>query len=446
MSLSDRRLSRRSFLGGLLATSSLPLWAQSVPTNPDVVIIGAGSAGLSAARTLISAGVSVVVVEADHRVGGRAFTESRTFGVPIDHGCSWVTGGSYLPYVDMAEEWGFDLLGHRGVGESVYVDGKPATSAELRKYDQAWGRISRAINGAAQDGHDVAASSVIPADLDFAGLPQTWIGPMDWGVDFSDLSTMDYYQFGNTVYNYMIKQGYGALVTQMGSGVPVRLGVAATGINWGKDGVAVETSNGTIKARVCIVTVSSGVLNAGSIKFTPELPEWKQEAISHLPMGLLAKIFLQFDGERFGLRANRWLSYWVPNDMPAEACYFLTWPFQFDLMVGFFGGQFGWDLSAEGEPAAIDFALNELVKILGSDVRKHFVKGFLTRWDSHPFVRGAYSAARPGHYDARIHLARSIHQRLYFAGEATSPNYPALCGGAYITGETAAREVIAAIA
>ena len=433
-------------MGGLLASTSLPLWAQSTPVNPDVVVIGAGSAGLAAARTLIAAGISVVVVEADKRIGGRAYTESGTFGVPIDHGCSWVTGGEYLPYIDMAEDWGFDLFAHRGAGETLYVDGQRASKAQRRQYDRAWGRITGAIKDAAAAGRDVAASSVIPADIEFAGLPQTWIGPMDWGVDFKDLSTMDYYQFGYTVYNYMIKQGYGALVAQMGSDIPVKLGVAATRINWDSHGVAVETSAGTIKAKACIVTVSSGVLNAGVIKFAPELPLWKQEAISHLPMGLLAKVFLQFDGEKFGLAANRWLSYWVPNDMPAEACYFLTWPFQFDLMVGFFGGKFGWELSAKGESAAVDFALNELVKLVGSDVRKHFVKGFLTRWDSHPFVQGAYSAAQPGHYQARIHLARSINKRLFFAGEATSPDYPALCSGAFITGETAAREVIAAIA
>jgi monoamine oxidase len=82
--------------------------------------------------------------------------------------------------------------------------------------------------------------------------------------------------------------------------------------------------------------------------------------------------------------------------------------------------------------------------MVGSNARKHFVKGYLTGWASNPLTRGAYSAARPGHYQARIDLARSLHKRLYFAGEAASPDYPALCGGAYITGETAAREVIGA--
>lgn len=438
-------LSRRSFVSGLIATATLPVWAQSIPSSPDVIVIGAGSAGLAAARTLMAAGKSVVVVEAANRIGGRAYTESHTFGIPIDHGCSWIMGGEYLPYIDMAEQWQYDLHQHRGAGETLFVEGQEATRLQRRKYNRAWDKVNAAIEEAGKDGLDVAASTVIPADMEFAGIPQTWIGPMDWGVDFKDLSTLDFNQYGFIRHNSMIRQGYGTLVARMGAEVPVKLNTPVTGINWGGNGVTVETAVGSLKADACIVTVSSGVLNAQSIDFSPALPEWKQAAIANLPMGLLAKIFLQFDGETFGLGANRWLSYWVPNEMPAQACYFLTWPFQFNLMVGFVGGEFGWNLSAAGSRAAIDFALNELVNMVGSDARKHFVKGYLTGWASDPLTRGAYSAARPGHYQARIDLARPLHKRLYFAGEAASPDYPALCGGAYITGETAAREVIGAI-
>ncbi len=96
-------ISRRSFLSGLLATAGLPIWAQSVPANPDVVIIGAGSAGLAAARALIAAGKSVIVVEGADRIGGRAWTESDTFGVPFDHGCSWITAANANPYTELAK-------------------------------------------------------------------------------------------------------------------------------------------------------------------------------------------------------------------------------------------------------------------------------------------------------------------------------------------------------
>jgi monoamine oxidase len=441
-------LSRRSVLTSLLAAATVPAWAQTIPTNPDVVIIGAGSAGLSAARTLIARGKSVVIVEGANRIGGRAYTESDTFGVPYDHGCFNVMGPKNFAYKDMAKEWGFDLLYMKGAGENVFVGDRKATSSELGHYDVAWGTMRSALNKAGRAGLDVSAASAMPdnfGDMMFAGLSQTWMGPMDFSVDFEDLSVQDWWQYGEVPSNYMIKQGYGTLVARMGENLPVKLNTPATRVDWGGDGVTVETPAGAIRAKACIVTVSTGVLTAGSIKFTPELPDWKQQAIGNLPMGLLAKVTLQFDGERFGLRKNKWLSYVVPNDMPAEACYFLTWPFDFDIMIGWVGGQFGWELTGAGTDAAVDFALEEVVKMLGSDARKHFVKGHLTGWGENPWVLGAYAAAIPSHYGARAELAKPLADRLFFAGEAVAAPYMMLCSGAYKSGEAVANDVAAII-
>ena len=181
----------------------------------------------------------------------------------------------------------------------------------------------------------------------------------------------------------------------------------------------------------------------GTIKM--QSVQWKLAAIKNVPMGLLSKVTLQFEGERFGLHPNQWLTYQVPDKMPAEACFFLTWPFGFNIMIGFVGGDFGWRLSAAGTEAAVDFALGEVVKMVGSDARRHFVKGHLTQWASNPWTQGAYSAARPGHFSARAELARPLGNRLFFAGEATAVRYQQLCAGAYASGERAAAEVIAAL-
>jgi monoamine oxidase len=434
-------VSRRSFLSGLLATAALPAWAQSIPSNPDVVVIGAGSAGLSAARALIAEGKSVVVVEGAGRIGGRAYTESDTFGIPYDHGCSWVMGATDLPYTTMAKAWNFNLLNHESAGRALFVGDRRATAAERQKSHRAWSQIENALSRAGQNGLDVPASSVIPADLDFAGIPQTWLGPMDWAVDFEDLSTMDLWEYGDIGSEYMIKEGYGTLVARMGSGLPVKLNTPATRIDWSGNGVSVETPAGTIRAKACIVTVSTGVLGAGSIEFSPALPGWKRQAIDKLPMGLLAKVTLQFDGEQFGLLPNDWLTYWVPKEMPAEACFFLTWPFGFNIMVGFIGGVFGWRLSAAGSDAAVDFALGEVVKMVGGKARDHFIKGHLTGWAENPWTEGAYAAAAPGHFGARADLAKPLGDRLFFAGEAVAVPYMQLCSGAYTSGETVARDV-----
>ncbi len=441
MSGEGKSTTRRSILGGMLSTAALPVWAQSVPSNPDVVIIGAGSAGLSAARSLIALGKSVAIVEGAERIGGRAYTESHTFGIPFDHGCSWVMGPRNLAYTKMAKDWGFDLLNHANAREALFVGNRRATPSEKVKMGRAWAQIESALENSGRGGLDVSASTVIPAGLEFSGVAQTWMGPMDWAVDFPDLSTMDVWEYGNNGSNYLIREGYGTLVARMGAGLPVKLNTPATGIDWRGKGVAVHTPAGTLKAKACIVTVSTGVLSAGTIKFTPLLPLWKQQAIANLPMGLLAKITLQFDGERFGLIPNQWLSYWVPETMPAKACYFLTWPFGTNIMVGFVGGEVGWQLSREGTDAAVNFALEEVVKIFGSKARDHFLKGHLTGWADNPWTLGAYAAARPGQYGARAELAKPIADRVFFAGEAVATPYVQLCGGAYMSGEAVARDV-----
>ena len=434
-------VTRRTVLTGALAISALPAWAQTLPTNPDVIVIGAGSAGLAAARTLIGEGKTVVVIEAANRIGGRAWTESDTFGVPFDHGCSWITAAHDNPYFELAKKWHFELHDHSTAGEAFFVGDRRANGTERKKYNRSWSAILGALSMAGRDGLDVAASTVIPKDLEYSGISQSWIGPMDWGVDFKDLSTKDNYESADTPPSYMVKEGHGAIAARLGQGLPVELNVPATGIDWNGNGVAVETPAGTIRAKACIVTVSTGVLAAGSIRFNPPLPDWKLAAIDNVPMGLLAKVTLQFDGERFGFASNNWLTYWVPDEMPAEACYFLTWPFDFDIMIGFIGGEFGWQLSATGTEAAVDFALSEVVKIVGGRARNHFVKGHLTGWANNPWTRGAYAAARPGHYEARARLSEPLGERLFFAGEAVAGPYVALCGGAYLSGEAVAHNV-----
>ncbi len=425
--------------------SALPVWAQTLPTNPDVVVIGAGSAGLSAARTLIAAGKTVVVIEAANRIGGRAWTESDTFGVPFDHGCSWITAAVNNPYMDLARQWQFELRDHSNAAEVFFVGDRRANGSERKKYDRSWSTIQRAVSKAGRDGLDVAASTVIPKDLEYSGISQSWIGPMDWGVDFKDLSTKDNFESADAPPSYMVKEGHGAIVARLGEGLPVELNAPATRIDWSGNGVAVETPAGTIRARACIVTVSTGVLAAESIRFDPPLPDWKLSAINNVPMGLLAKVTLQFDGNQLGFQSNNWLTYWVPDEMPAEACYFLTWPFEFDIMIGFVGGEFGWQLSAAGTETAVDFALGEVVKMVGSKARDHFVKGHLTGWAGDPWTRGAYATARPGHYEARARLAEPLGDRLFFAGEAVAGAYVALCGGAYMSGKAVAREVAAVV-
>ena len=432
---------RRGFVGGVLALATSRTFAQAA--SPDVVVIGAGAAGLAAARMLQGEGKSVVVLEAASRIGGRAYSEEETFGVPFDQGCSWLNDAANNPLVPFARTQGFDLMDHSDASEAHYVGDRLANAAERKARNRGWGSVERALNKAGDAGLDVAASSVVTQGDGNTGHAETWIGPMDWGVDFSDLSTADYWNSADAGESYLVREGLGSVVARLSEGLDVRLSTPASKIDWSGSGVQVETPKGTLRAKACIITVSTGVLNSGAIRFTPELPVWKQEAISQVPMGLLVKIGLQFDGARLGFVPNHWLSYRVPDETPAEACYYLTWPFEYDYTVGFAGGAFGWELSAAGPEAAIDFALGELSKMFGSDVRKHFIKGSMSDWASNPLTLGAYAAAKPGQFTARAGLARPVGSRMFFCGEATGGEHVALINGAYLSGERAALEVLA---
>ncbi len=439
--MSRARLDRRAFLAMAAASAALPGASRAAPTNPEVVVIGAGAAGIAAARRLIADGRSVLVIEAADRIGGRAYTESETFGFPYDQGAAWLQGPEGLPLVEAARAAGFTLVDHDDAGEAFFVGGRRATDAEWAQYGLANDRIEAALYGAP----DVSAASRLPDNLPMSATAQSWMGPMDFGVDFADLSLGDVNAYGSYAYNYLIREGLGALVAGLGAGLPILTGVAARRVDWSGPGVRVETDRGAISAEACIVTVSTGVLAAGGLRFSPDLPVEQAEAIHDVPMGLLLKIALQFDGERFGLKENDFLTYAAPEEVPARAAYFLTWPTGSDLAVGFAGGAFGWELSRAGEAEAVDFALGEFAGMVGSSARRRFVKGSMSGWAENPLTLGAYSAARPGRHAARGAMGRPLAGRVFFAGEALSARYPALVSGAWLSGRETAGTVVAAL-
>lgn len=413
--------------------------ARDGSATTDVVVVGAGAAGLAAGRRLRAAGRSVVILEASSRIGGRAFTESHIFGFPFDHGCAWLQGPAGLPHSRLAETAGFTLVNQREHQEWLYTAHGPATAAETAAFEAAADRLSHALANAPQD---VAADRYLDVADPWSATAATWFGAMDHGVDLADLSTADFSCYGPYAVNALVREGLGTLVLRSAEGLPVRTDSPVTGIDWQGAGVTVHSTRGDLRARACIVTVSTGVLAAGSIHFQPGLPPSTLAAIHDLPMGLLTKIALATDGSRFGLPDNCYLSRRVQGPLPAPACFFLAFPTGWDLIVGFVGGRFGWELSRAGEQTAIDFALGELTAMLGHDVRRHVLRGCMTDWADNPLTLGAYAAARPGRHAARQALAMPIAERIFFAGEALGGAYPALMSGAHLSGEAAAEQVL----
>lgn len=409
-----------------------------VSLNHEVVVVGAGVAGIAAARQLLREGLEVVVLEAADRIGGRAYTESESFGIPFDHGCSWLQGPAGLPHVALAQASGFTLVDHSDPPETLFSRDRRATPAEVDAYERASQRLGQTL---ANVQGDVAAASVVDTSDPWSAAAATWLGPMDHGVDLDDLSSADVAAYGAYEVNALVREGLGALVVRSAIDLPIRTGVAAIGVDWSGNGVVVHTNQGSLRARAAIITVSTGVLAADRIRFTPDLPPNKREALAALPMGLLTKVALQIEGTRFGLDDNAFLTRSIHENLPARAAFFMAFPTGANLCVGFVGGKVAWELERAGESAAIDFAISELAGMLGENVRGHIRRGRMTRWADNPETLGAYAAARPGQHAARSVHAEPLGDRVFFAGEALGGAYPALLAGAHLSGESVARRV-----
>ncbi|WP_373355872.1 flavin monoamine oxidase family protein [Pseudoroseicyclus sp. CXY001] len=405
----------------------------------DVVVIGAGSAGLAAAKALKAGGKSVMVLEAMGRIGGRAWTTSDWFGLPFDVGCAWLHAADRNPYFPEAEEAGWTLHHHEMSLDHLYHGALKATPEQLAEMGRAEAELAAALDAYDGSGDDRLSSLLTEAHAHRAA--STFAGPMDFAQDDDEISIADFRAAADLDPNYFTKEGFGALVARFGIGVPVTLEAPVRCIRWGGAGVTVEGDFGTIRAQHCIVTASPAVLAFEEIAFDPPLPERHLEAAHDLPMGLLTKIPLMVEGERLGLKPF--------DDLLIERharhdIFFLAFPFDLDLMVGFVGGDFAWEMEAAGEAAAVDFATDRLAAIFGSDLRRAVTRGHMTRWSGERWVRGAYAAARPGRAGARGVLAEPLAEKIFFAGEHLAGPLMQTCGGARLSGEAVAAALLGA--
>jgi len=404
-------------------------------TETDVVIVGAGAAGLAAAVTLGAEGVDYVLIEAQGRIGGRAHTSNREFGVPFDVGCAWLHAADRNPFFPDARAAGWTLQHHEMGLDHLYFRDRKASASEMAALSEAETALQAAID--AHDGPDDRLASLVRAtQLDDA--VSTFNGPMDFGKDDDEISVADFRSAEDLDPNYLTREGYGALIAHWGRDVPVTLACPARRVRWDGQGVEVETDRGTLRARAVIVTVSTGVLAFDGIRFAPTLPEGHSRAVFDLPMGLLTKVPIRVTGTRLGLR---------PFDdvlvvgHARHDLYLLCFPFDLDLIVGFVGGDFAWEMEAAGPAAAVDFVTGRLEALFGHDVRRHLGHGTMTNWAAEPWVRGAYAVAAPGAADARRILAEPVAERIWFAGEALAGGLIQTAGGARLSGEEAARQV-----
>lgn len=410
-------------------------------SEKDVIIIGAGAAGLAAAKELSRRGFSYHVLEGSHRIGGRAYSEEIAPGEWFDLGCAWLVGGDTNPFVKIAEGLGialsmdkseqFLLAKHR-----FQRDGHRLTSEQRDKCVRYYDDCYEAISTAAGQGRDVAISDVIDMDHEFAPPFLASIGA-SWGMDADQVSTVDHAtstgELGHQAYH-----GYGNLVAAWARDVSMSLNCRVNSIDWSDKAVALETPKGTVSGRCALITVSTGILASGEIGFNPGLPDWKTDAIHNLPMGTENKVGVHFDSDIFGEEGRAHYTTWnTDGDVGKVDASVMG----LNTASVFVGGRLGVWLEKQGQPALSAFAIDRIADIFGNDIRKHVTRSIATAWESEPWTRGSWACARPGHAEKRTDLARPVQNALFFAGEATVYDGKGTCSGAYQSGIRAASEI-----
>jgi monoamine oxidase len=402
----------------------------------DTIVVGAGAAGLAAARVLVAAGRPALVVEARERLGGRIHTD-RTRG-PVELGAEFIHGdrAATWEFVRAAglrtSPWGRDRGFARG--GAIVPAGDALGERIFALYEQVAGYAGPDISVA-----ELLARHTAPGDPAL-GITLRWLANLE-GADTARLSAARYAwereHSSNGDDNFHLLDGYDRLVAHMGAGLDVRLGAVVERVEWEPGRVVLALAGGeALEARRAIVTLPVGVLQAGRVAFAPELPAEKRAAVAAIPMGHVTKLVLWFERQLWPeftvLSTDGRIATWWPVESAATP-----------TLMGYQGGQVALDVASLGEAAAVEAALEELSQLFGADARAAFLGGRLADWSRDPWSLGAYTYSAVGTGDARAALAAPVADTLFFAGEATAlDGHIATVHGAIESGRRAAAEVL----
>lgn len=443
-----------------LAQSATPAPTGSSDLNDlDVIIVGAGLAGMGAGQQLAARGVRAVLLEARDRVGGRCFCDN-TFPAPFDFGGQFfqqvvpnVFGGTNNPLFDLYRSQGGPDIPCVLI-PTFYEDGSRLPDAmqdEFLTTSTAYAAAMAVSGIAAQLGEpDV---SVADATSALAGMPWYTMTNAFIGLAFDApadrLSCHDAwndFQFAinpdGSPSDKVNPTGMGNFAAQFAEGLDIRLSTHVTEIDLTQaDRVIVQTDQGPLAARAVIVTAPVSLLAAGDITFTPSLPTAYEQAFSDLPFGVVDKLGIAFNADIFGeTPANTIVT--RHQDVGEDQFAMGLAKIADQPMMNFFvADDLARQLEAGGMPAFEAYAREFLTAAYGSDAAAAMERTVIHPWGSDPLTRGSYSAAKVGKVSARATLAEPLDDRLFFAGEAISTNAHSSLHGAFLTGQQAASRI-----
>jgi monoamine oxidase len=438
----------------MAADRALEVRAAATP-SADVLVLGAGVAGLGAARDLRDAGLEVLVLEARDRVGGRVWTDRTLAPHPVELGAEFIHG-------DRADTWG--LVRRLGLRTRPW----PKQDESLVQLEDGRVLTMRAAR-AADPGFDATRTMVLPAvtpgryeDLD------AYLRRVGWTADqrrhvrraFANAAGDDPHRLSSEAIvdglasddagegDFRLPDGQDALPLALADGLDVRLRVAVTRVVAGPDGVGVVTRPAAAdgpatrwSARAAVVALPLGVLQSGDVAFEPDLDALKGDALAGLRMGPVIKLVCRLAAPPFDPGAGVEAVYargtppmwWTSSPSGTDA----------PIWTGFVSGAGAADLLRLEPEAALRRALAALEEAAGRPLA--VLEGRVVAWPDDPWARGGYSHVVPGHQGARQRLAAPTPP-LYWAGEATAPEgCAATVHGALRSGARAAREVLAAL-
>ncbi len=428
--------------------------------DADAIVIGAGAAGLAAARGLAGRSVRVVLLEARDRIGGRVWScpLART-GTPVELGAEFIHGPGELTMRLLrdagmaAENAGGERWTCSEDGELRREDGDLSSFAGIVEAasaladDESVDRFLRRFEGDETTREAAAAVRAFVEGFDAAdpAIASARAMAVEWrsGVDFATARPLGGYRrmFGH------LRDACAA------AGVQIRLSTIVRRISWRRGIVAIDANccgeSQTIHARAAILTLPVGVLlhsgDETAIAFDPSLPSAKIEALRSIEMGHVVKVALSFRTafwERIRNGRYRDAAFFRCERQPFPA-YWTQLPVRSELVVAWVGGPRAIALNGVAEADLIERALNGFGALFNQPelVRKAFEGGLTHDWSRDPFARGAYSYVAVEGGDARAALATPVDGTLFFAGEATSTDgQGGTVNGALETGERAAAE------
>jgi monoamine oxidase len=410
----------------------------AMTANYDVAIVGAGAAGIAAARRLSLSGLTTIVFEASPRIGGRAWTHALA-GVPLDLGCGWLHSAERNSWRRVAEEMGFAIDRGTAAWGEQYQD-RGFSAAERRAARRAYAAWFARLESA-PPASDCAADALKPGD-EWNPFIESISGYLN-GDALARVSVADSlaYDEASTDTNWRAPAGYGALIAaSFPAGVELRLAAPVERIALDGGSVALTTPLGEVRALAAIVTVSTAVLESGAIELPPDLEPWRRAA-EGLPLGRNEKLFFEIAApDAFPPESH---IHGNPRDAGAGSYYIR--PFGRPVIEGFFGGAGAAVVAEDGLVAGFAHATKELVALFGAKVRRSLKPLVGSNWTRTDWIGGGYSHALPGRRAARADLARSFDGKIFFAGEATHPFDFSTAHGAHDTGVRAAEEAIAAL-